>query len=173
MMQIFSCSRVRRKKGLCPSTPNIFQMELSMSLKYTSEVAQSCLTLCEPWTVAYQAPPSMGFSRQEYWSGVPFPSPGDLPDSGIKPGSPAFQAYALTSEPPGKPLRYTHSLAYQTRCKVTLKLFFRSQCLGSSSNFRVSNSGWVKALLFLSTPQFILTQQVLTIALRYSMACLE
>ena len=56
-----------------------------------------------PWTVAYQAPPSMGFSRQEYWSGLPFPSPGDLPNPGIKPGSPAFQADALTSEPPGKP----------------------------------------------------------------------
>ena len=56
------------------------------------------------WTVAYQAPPSMGFSRQEYWSGLPFPSPGDLPDPGIEPWSPAFQADALTSEPPGKPL---------------------------------------------------------------------
>ena len=56
-----------------------------------------------PWTVAYQAPPSMGFSRQEYWSGLPFPSPGDLPDPGIEPGSPAFQADALASEPPGKP----------------------------------------------------------------------
>ena len=55
-----------------------------------------------PWTVAYQASPSMGFSRQEYWSGLPFPSPGDLPDPGIEPGSPALQADALTSEPPGK-----------------------------------------------------------------------
>ena len=55
-----------------------------------------------PWTVAYQAPPSMGFSRQEYWSGLPFPSPGDLPYPGIEPGSPALQADALTSEPPGK-----------------------------------------------------------------------
>ena len=54
--------------------------------------------------VAYQAPPSMGFSRQEYWSGLPFPSPGDLSDPGIKPGSPSFQADALTSEPPGKPI---------------------------------------------------------------------
>ena len=58
-----------------------------------------------PWTVAYQAPPSMGFSRQEYWSGLPFPFPGDLPDPGIEPGSPAFQADALTSEPPGKLLK--------------------------------------------------------------------
>ena len=55
-----------------------------------------------PWTVAYQAPPSMGFSRQEYWSGLPFPSPGDLSDPGIESRSPAFQADALTSEPPGK-----------------------------------------------------------------------
>ena len=55
-----------------------------------------------PWTVAYQAAPSMGYSRQEYWSGVPFPSPGDLPDPGIEPGSRALEADALTSEPPGK-----------------------------------------------------------------------
>ena len=56
------------------------------------------------WTVAHQAPLSMGFSRQEYWSGLPFPSPGDLPDPGIEPGSPALQADILTSEPPGRPL---------------------------------------------------------------------
>ena len=54
-----------------------------------------------PWTVAYQAPPSMGFSRQECWSGLPFPSPEDLPDPGIEPESPALQADALPSEPPG------------------------------------------------------------------------
>ena len=58
-----------------------------------------------PWTAAYQAPPSMGFSRQEYWSGLPFPSPGDLLDPGVEPGSPSFQADALTSEPPGKESR--------------------------------------------------------------------
>ena len=55
------------------------------------------------WTVAHQAPPSMGFSRQEYWCRLPFPSPGDLPDPGIEPRSPALQADSLTSEPPGKP----------------------------------------------------------------------
>ena len=65
-----------------------------------------------PWTVAYQAPPSMGSSRQEYWSGLPFPSPGDLPDPGIEPRSPALQADALTSEPPGKP-----TFLSQTECK--------------------------------------------------------
>ena len=54
-----------------------------------------------PWTVTYQALLSMGFSRQEYWSGLPFPSPGDLPDPAIELGSPALQADALLSEPPG------------------------------------------------------------------------
>ena len=57
-----------------------------------------------PLTVAHQAPPSMGFSRQENWSGLPFPPPGDLPDPGIEPGSPALQADASLSEPPGKPI---------------------------------------------------------------------
>ena len=56
-----------------------------------------------PWTVAYQTPLSMGFSRQACWSGLPFPSPGDLPDPGIEPRSPALQADTLPSEPPGKP----------------------------------------------------------------------
>ena len=62
----------------------------------------SCVQLfATPWTVAYQAPPSMGFSKQECWSGLPFPSSGDLPDPGIKPGSPALQADTLPSEPQG------------------------------------------------------------------------
>ena len=55
-----------------------------------------------PWTVDYNATPSMGFSRQDYWSGLPFPSPEDLPNPGIKPGSPSLYADALSSEPPGK-----------------------------------------------------------------------
>ena len=70
---------------------------------HKSEVAQLCPTLSDSWTAAYQAPPPMGFSRQECWSGVPFPSPGDLPNPGIEPGSPALQADALPFEPPGKP----------------------------------------------------------------------
>ena len=56
-----------------------------------------------PWAVARQAPLSMGFSRQEYWSGLPFPSPGDLPDPGIKPRFPALRVDSSSSEPPGKP----------------------------------------------------------------------
>ena len=56
-----------------------------------------------PWTVAHQAPLSMGFSRQEYWSGLLFLTPGDLPDPGIESKSPAFLADSLPSAPPGKP----------------------------------------------------------------------
>ena len=62
------------------------------------------------WTVAYQAPPSMGFSRQEYWPGLPVPSPGDLPDPGIKPRYPTLQADTLTSEPPGRHAQTTAQL---------------------------------------------------------------
>ena len=54
-------------------------------------VAQSCPTLCIPWTITHQDPLSMGFFRQEYWSGLPFPSPGDLPDPGIEPKCPALE----------------------------------------------------------------------------------
>ena len=61
-------------------------------------VAQLCLTLATLWTVARQASLSMGFSRQEYWTGLPFPSPGDLLDPGIEPGSPALQADSLPTE---------------------------------------------------------------------------
>ena len=59
--------------------------------------------LAMPWTADYQAPPSMRFSRQEYWSGLPFPSLEDLPNTGIEPRSPALQADSLLSESPGKP----------------------------------------------------------------------
>ena len=61
-----------------------------------------------PWTVAHQAPPSVGFSRQEYWSGLPFPSLGDLPNPEIEPESPALQTDALPSEPPGNTLKLRH-----------------------------------------------------------------
>ena len=83
--------------------------------QWVSEIVQSCPTLVSPWTIAYQAPLSMGFSRQGYYSGLPFPSPGDLPNPGIEPGCPALQADALTSEPPGKP---------QTAGEIPKKWFF-------------------------------------------------
>ena len=61
-------------------------------------VTKSCPTLVTPWTIACQAPLSMGFSMQEYWSGLPFPSSGDLSDPGIEPRSPALQADSLPTE---------------------------------------------------------------------------
>ena len=73
-------------------------------VKYSIVKSLSCVRLFVTlWAVAYLASLSMGFSRQEYWSRLPFPSPGELPDPGIEPGSPALEADALTSEPPGKP----------------------------------------------------------------------
>ena len=81
-----------------------------------------------PWTVACQAPLFMEFSRQEYWSGQPFPSPGDRPDSGIKPGPPALQADSLPSEPPGKPLLFI--LFIQTIYWMASNLLFKSTLSG-------------------------------------------
>ena len=69
-------------------------------------VAQSCPTFCDPmvaWLLVHQAPLSMGFSRQKYWSGLPVLAPGNLPDLGIKPGSLTLQADTLPSKPSGKP----------------------------------------------------------------------
>ena len=66
------------------------------------KVAQPPLTFCNPMGYSPVGSPVYGFSRQEYWSRLPFPSPGDLPDPGIEPGSPALQADSLPSEPPGK-----------------------------------------------------------------------
>ena len=81
-------------------------------------VAQSCPTLATPWTVAHQAPLSTGFPRQEYWSGLLFLSPQDLPDSGNEPVSPALQADSLRMSLPGKPFnmeipQYVHSSVHE------------------------------------------------------------
>ena len=69
------------------------------------KVSQSCLTLCNPMDYSPPGSLSMAFSRQEYWSGWPFPSPGDLPHPGTEPRSPTSQAESLLSELPGKPQR--------------------------------------------------------------------
>ena len=73
-------------------------------------VAQSCPTLCDLWTAAHQAPLSIGFSRQTYWSGLLFTSPLDPPYPGIKPRSPTLQAVSLLSEPPEKPIVLVRNL---------------------------------------------------------------
>ena len=96
--------------------------------------AQSCLTSAIPWTVAGQAPLSMGFPRQEYWSGLPFPSPRDLPALGTEPEfpmSPALAGRFFTTEPPGKPRRKMLSLFYmQRRLKLReVKRLGQSHCV--------------------------------------------
>ena len=72
-------------------------------------VTKPCLTLATPWTVARQTPLSVGFSRQEYWSGLPCPSPGDLPNPGIEPRSPACRHNSLPTEPPGPCRGFMHA----------------------------------------------------------------
>ena len=91
-------------------------MKVKVKVKSLSRVR----LFATPWTAAHQAPPSMGFSRQEYWSGLPFPSPGDLPDPGIEPRSPALQADALTSEPPGSPKHNTSQSQFLRREDYTV-----------------------------------------------------
>ena len=82
-----------------------------------------------PWTVARQAPLSMEFSRQEYWSVLPFPSPGNLPDPEIEPISPALAARFFTTEPPGKPIYYikyvknTEYIGYSHHPKEVVTIF--------------------------------------------------
>ena len=78
--------------------------------------------LVTPWTVACQAPPSMRFSRLEYWRGLPFPPPGDRPNPGFEPGSPALQADSSPSAPPGKPLPgrgHVHSEQMNTQSYIS------------------------------------------------------
>ena len=85
-------------------------------------LAQSCLILSDPMDCSHQAPLSMGFFRHEYWSGLPFPLPGDLPDPGIKPMSPALQADSLSTESPGMPK--LHEYHYQIKVMVNfLRLY--------------------------------------------------
>ena len=107
-----------------------------------------------PWTVAYQAPPSMGFSRQECWSGLPFPSPGDLPNPGIKPRSPALQADTLPSEPLGKPtyiqiykftaipIKLPMVFFYRTRTKKFTICMERQKTPNSQSNLNKEKQSW-------------------------------
>ena len=75
------------------------------------------LSLVTPWTAAHQAPLSMGFPRQEYWCGLPFPSPGDLPEPGIEPASPALAGKFFTMEPPGTlESHVTDAISLKLRC---------------------------------------------------------
>ena len=95
-----------------------------------------------PWTVAHQAPTSMGFSRQEYWSGSPFPTPGDLPNPGIKPRTPTLQADSLPSEPPGKP----SPLLMQEQNEEVSASFCSSLPAGNTCKLKSCTSSWCSDL---------------------------
>ena len=96
-------------QGSNPGFPHCRQMLYRLSHreapkhKISVQLLSRVRLFATQWTISHQAPLSMGFPKQEYWNGLPFPPPGDLPDTGIKPGSPALQADSLLSEPPGKP----------------------------------------------------------------------
>ena len=87
---------------LTPEPQNITILGVKVFRKVKVKSLSHVRLFATPWTVAYQAPLSTGFSRQEYCSGLPFSSPEDLPSPGIEPGSPTLQADTLLSEPPGK-----------------------------------------------------------------------
>ena len=91
---------------------NLISYMINIVKESENEVVQSCLTLCDPMDCNLPGILSMGFSRQEYWSGLPFPSPEDLPKPGIEPRSPTLQADTLPSEPPGKPDTYGSMYRY-------------------------------------------------------------
>ena len=113
----------------------------------------SCVRLLgTPWTAAYQAPPSMEFSRQEYWSGLPFPSPKDLPNPGIEPRSLTLQADAVPFEPPGKPycnIKYlTSNFTHPNSLFQAFTMFFASGfkmsliSVSCSASFPLLHSSW-------------------------------
>ena len=112
-------------------------------------VSQSCPT-ATPWTVACQAPLSMEFSRQEYWGGLPFPSPGDLPNPRIKPGSPALQADSLPPEPPGKLLCDLGQVFIHSSVDRHLNyLYFLSITNNAAMNIHVEGFVWTYVFIFL------------------------
>ena len=113
-----------------------------------------------PWTVAHQAPLSMGFSRQGYWSGLPCPSPGNLPNPAIEPKSPAFQANSLPSEPPGN--RTGAGVSFTER-RYRGRLWFRLEkaCVSFLDNIQVCGAIRGKEITAASSPGYCLKSWVL------------
>ena len=104
-----------------------------MQGNFAGLVAKLCLSLATLWTVAHQAPLSMGFSREEYWSGLSFPSPRDLPNPAIQPRSPALQADSLPSELPRSTVISHGSQMRQSPLLVTLVAKLYAAKIGSES----------------------------------------
>ena len=111
-----------------------------MKVKVKLKLLSSVRLFATPWTVACQASLLLGFSRQEYWSRLPFPSPGDLPHPGIKPGSPVLQADALPSKPPG--IHYLRdefmTMRCSQRCTICTLVHYFSQWWGKGQNWLVN-----------------------------------
>jgi len=107
----------------------LFFKKKTIPQKQTNKSLSRAQLFATPWTVAHQAPPSMEFYRQEYWSGLPFPSPGDLPDSGIEPGSSALQVDALPSDPP-----VTIKKGKEKLCNILFKKEEKRKTLSKSSS---------------------------------------
>ena len=108
------------------SSKSIFLKQRFPEMKVKAKSLRHVWFSATPWTVAYQDPLSMEFSRQEYWSGFPFPPPGDLPDRGIEPRSPALQADTLSSEPLGKPFPEMEITKILENCKIYVFHIFLS-----------------------------------------------
>ena len=96
-----------------------------------------------PWTVAYQASLSMELSRQGYWSGLPFPSPGGLPDPGIEPRSPTLQADTLPSEPPGKPKSQLKRIYFLTDIFLSMISFLSANYNFLFNFYAFSSFSWL------------------------------
>ena len=133
------------RTGPWPSTMNYLVQNASRDmLEKFMKLLSHVWLFVTPWTVARQAPLTMGFIRQEYWSGLPCPSPGDLPDPGIEPGSSALQPDSLPSEPPGKPWE-------------TYRLFF---IYYRTLKFCLQQSGfsWILCILLILHPPWVSLQ---------------
>ena len=127
-------------------------------------VIKLCPTLETPWSVAHQAPPSMGFPKQEYRSGLPFPPPGDLPDPGIKLTSPSLAGGFFTTEPPGKATYVRLNLMCQSQSPSSPALLFPSVFIHLFSTSVVS----VSALQIGSSVPDMLIYDICFIFLTYS-----
>ena len=116
-----------------------------ISPSYGGSVAKLCVTLVTAWTIACQAPLSMGFSRQEYWSGLPFPSLGDLPHPGIEPGSPALQADSFPTELREKPKsrHILNSYLLHLFLWIASLLFTPHICIWNEIYTSTKNGKWV------------------------------